>query len=682
MKVVFLMRHAGFGRNFESALLLLARHGHDVRILLERSAAIGGEEHLQKLADDEPGISIDWVDSASNTFWDPLAVGLRSTLDYLRYLEPIYDDSPSLRERARRQVPSALARACAPLAGRRTGRTLLGASLRAAERTIPPSGIADQILDQYRPDVLLVSPLLYFGSSQVDYVRAARARGIPTVLCATSWDHLTTKGLIHEAPESTLVWNEFQKDEAVQLHGLDPSAVAVTGAQAYDHWFTYRPLLARVAFCAEVGLDPDRAYVLYVCSSPFIAPGEVGFVRRWIEALRARGTRDVRNLGVLVRPHPQNAEQWRGADLTDLENVVVWPRAGANPVDTESRNDYFHSMYHAAAIMGINTSAFIESAIVGRPVYTVLDPEFAETQEGTLHFKHLLHANGGLLHVATDFDEHAAQLAEALTNPEAERVKSERFVEAFVRPLGRDVLAAPVFVECVERQARRGVRRSRLTPGYAGAVRAALTPIAAVAWAARWLDARPKRLPQSAGLGWQAADGPGARSTVRTSPGARTGAAVHRAAGGGPGRPRPRSHAERSRRVPPTRSPTSNAGSRRSRQRRAGLIWPLARRPRHRAAVLDPVRALGNSAGWAGQKAPRCRLARRRRGLVRRPLLRVHRARESHRRGRSPRARYRAAHLRGNPRAPGRRRARRGATVASRQAPGAEPSSLDGPATA
>ena len=42
----------------------------------------------------------------------------------------------------------------------------------------------------------------------------------------------------------------------------------------------------------------------------------------------------------------------------------------------------------------------IESAILGKGVFTLLDPEFAGTQEGTLHFHYLLEENGGFLHVA------------------------------------------------------------------------------------------------------------------------------------------------------------------------------------------------------------------------------------------------------------------------------------------
>ena len=78
----------------------------------------------------------------------------------------------------------------------------------------------------------------------------------------------------------------------------------------------------------------------------------------------------------------------------------------------DARADFFDSLTHSAAVVGINTTAMIEAAIVGKSVLTVLSPEFA--QESTLHFDYLLEENGGFLHVAGSLDEHVAQLAQVL----------------------------------------------------------------------------------------------------------------------------------------------------------------------------------------------------------------------------------------------------------------------------
>src|SRR5689334_8692353 len=72
----------------------------------------------------------------------------------------------------------------------------------------------------------------------------------------------------------------------------------------------------------------------------------------------------------------------------------------------------------------------------GRGVHTLLAPEFAETQEGTLHFRHLQQVNGGLLHVASDLRSHVAGLEAAILDPDASGARGRRFVEAFVRPFG------------------------------------------------------------------------------------------------------------------------------------------------------------------------------------------------------------------------------------------------------
>jgi hypothetical protein len=110
----------------------------------------------------------------------------------------------------------------------------------------------------------------------------------------------------------------------------------------------------------------------------------------------------------------------------------------------------YDSLHHSAAVVGLNTSAMIEAAIVGRPVFTIADPEFSGGQQGTLHFWYLLEEHGGVVTMATNFREHFAQLAAGLDNPAAVAEISRRFVSAFVRPHGLDKPAAPIMATAVE----------------------------------------------------------------------------------------------------------------------------------------------------------------------------------------------------------------------------------------
>ena len=486
MKILFATSHFGFLRNFEFAIRALAARGHEFRLVADRRDSLGGARTIENISADYPGaVSVAQGPKVKDTTWQPLGSALRLTLDYWRYLHARYADSPKLTARAASQAPAfASMVGRVPLLGTRPGLKAMGRAVRGLERTLPIAPEVLSFLERERPDLLLVTPLLYFGSFQGDYVRAARRLGIRSVLCVGSWDHLTTKGLIHVIPDRVVVWNETQRREAGEIHGITPERVVVTGAQAYDHWFVTKPSSTRQAFCACVGLRPDRPYLLYLCSSPFITPHEVGFVERWTAGIRASVVPELREAGILVRPHPQNFEQWADVDFSRFGNASIFPRGGANPVDQEARAEYFDSIYHSAGVVGVNTSALIESGIIGRMVYTVLDGEFTGTQEGTLHFRHLQSVNGGLLHVGRNLGDHYAQLTDLLTGRTAVDDRARHFVESFIRPGGLDVPAAEIFADVIEAEARHGGITPQPEAALAPVWHAILSPLAVAAKAA------------------------------------------------------------------------------------------------------------------------------------------------------------------------------------------------------
>jgi hypothetical protein len=199
----------------------------------------------------------------------------------------------------------------------------------------------------------------------------------------------------------------------------------------------------------------------------------------------------MQEIGVLVRPHPYNCHAWDPDPVADLHGVAVFPRRGYNPIDVESRVDFYDSIHHSAAVVGINTSAMIEAAIIGRPVFSLLAKEFAGTQEGTIHFHHLLPENGGCVRIASTLDEHVRQVSERLRNPEDARAEAERFIASFIRPHGVDRPATPIFVETVERFAAAPRPTARAMPWWAPALWPAILSISAVAAVVDWGRRRP-----------------------------------------------------------------------------------------------------------------------------------------------------------------------------------------------
>jgi hypothetical protein len=126
------------------------------------------------------------------------------------------------------------------------------------------------------------------------------------------------------------------------------------------------------------------------------------------------------------------------------------------PTDQQSKRDYFDSLYHAEAVVGINTTALVDSAIVRRPVFTLMHDRFRSTQTGTPHFSYLLarDEDNGLLSVAHTWEEHFDQLGAIVRSPNGHVDQIDSFLRAFIRPHGLDQPAAPLMVEAIERTAR------------------------------------------------------------------------------------------------------------------------------------------------------------------------------------------------------------------------------------
>ena len=330
------------------------------------------------------------------------------------------------------------------------------AALTACERAIPRGAKIDEYLQEQAADVVLFTPLIgLVASPQLDYLQSAKALGYPTALCVWSWDHLSSKAILRNVPDRIFVWNETQRNEALTLHGVRPeqSSSLALSASTSGSIDARQPTERRSA-----GRSGWRATARFCCTcAPLFST-----------AARARrfssnaGSRQVRTCGleplasipIVVRPHPARLKEWADVNVTEDPGVRLW---GRNPVDPDAKADYFDSLHHSAAVVGLNTSAFLEGAIAGKPVFTTLLPEHYENQEGTIHFHYLLNVGGGLLHTAKTLDEQCRQLNAALQATEQMSPKSRRFVEAFIRPRGTDVPASPVFADAVE--ALRGVSR-------------------------------------------------------------------------------------------------------------------------------------------------------------------------------------------------------------------------------
>jgi len=456
LKILFVIPNGFYARNFASVIDALGHSRHKIVIGLEKD---------ENASDDAPtaakAVLHSYIKRAKNRVevvhlperesrvWRQAGRQVAALWDYSRYALPLHRHAHRCAARAKAVLvpPMHVFSFLVEALGTRAARSIARICSWLYAILPPDPSIRRSLLD-HDPDVVLITPLIDLGSDQADYVKACRQLRIPVGHCVASWDNLTNKGLIKALPDRVFVWNEAQEAEAVTLHGVPQDRIIVTGAQIFDHWFTTKPSRNRAEFCAVASLDPSKLILLYTASSVFICRNEVDFVLEWLGALRGSDDARLRDVGILIRPHPKATKtmsQWNHVALKQFKNVVVFPQGDRLSLAKDSEADYYDSLYHAAAVVGINTSAMLEASIVGRRPFTILRDEVRGGQDGMVHFQHL--TRNQFLGVAPNLEEHICQLGKELDGT-ADRTSG--FVNSFLRPYGLDQPATPIFVAEVE----------------------------------------------------------------------------------------------------------------------------------------------------------------------------------------------------------------------------------------
>ena len=445
MKIVFALHDPAVLRSFEKVIRQLCDRGHHVKVL--HGDAYADKPVVVDNALRACNSELSNFESMPMRFrkkWLRLS-NVRELIDYANYLRPQHP-TPWEAHRWRRQIifkPLSKALKYSRRVNQLFANQRVFRMLKWMERRIPTDPEILRWLNAERPDVVVSSPYIMPRTSEIEYIQAARALEIPTIAIVLSWDNLTTKGTFHIIPDAVMVWNNTLVKEATVLHDVPRENIFITGAPVFDFWFDMQPTLDYASFCDKTGLGADQPYVLYLCSSKYISGDETLFVREFTKALN-RGE-NTQNIKVLVRPHPLNMGIWEG--VAD-ESIAVWPHNAFWVDNPEVKQDFYHSIFHSRAVIGVNTSAIIEAAILDKPCVTIMDEQYNFRQSGQGHFGHLLEAD--FLEITHSFAESAAVIADILAGKDAKQAQRQRFVSGFIRPHGLDRPASEIMARAIE----------------------------------------------------------------------------------------------------------------------------------------------------------------------------------------------------------------------------------------
>ncbi len=327
-------------------------------------------------------------------------------------------------------------------------------ALRFIQQKIPVAPEIKRHIQQHAPDILIALPLISGDSREGEYIQAANALNIPTVYSMFSWDNIASKATFHSKPGSHLVWNKPLADELSLLHDIPRERIYVTGAARFSRLLEHKDeyLLPRDEFCRVAGIDPSKKYILYV-GSTYLLDSKVQktlnedllIVDIARELAKNEKTQDVH---VLVRPHPVNARIIPALHAARNETISIYPSPGELPDTEEKRRMFYNSIYHSVAVVGVNTTAFLEASALDKPCVTIISKEYGETQQ-LVHFHHLV--DGGFLETANRVEDMGEIIGQIVSGTDERAVQRREFVKNFLKSLESGKSAVTVYADLMER---------------------------------------------------------------------------------------------------------------------------------------------------------------------------------------------------------------------------------------
>jgi hypothetical protein len=434
MKVLFVIRTIAHISYHETTLLTLVEKGHSVDIVHdEEISRAWPQDKFKHFLSTSPLFSASLLIKRKN-IWHKILNASRELRTYANYILR-KDQDEFYRKRWERVIPRAVkffssrSDCVRKIIALKMSRNLFD----WIENISPPDPRIVLSIKEKKPDVVIASPANMRFSDEVDYLKVAKALGIPTVVPVLSWDNLTTKGLFHVIPDLLLVWNRTQQTEAVQIHQVSPENIVVTGSPFLDKWFMSPPMsLSKDDFGTAVGLEKGQHYILYLGSSTNIAKDESSLVRGIADALLNAKEEKLKNIKILFRPHGANQKIY--ADFKH-PRVILWSRELQLPETTDGFADFYFSIKYAVCALGLNTTAMVDAILADCPVVALLVNEYSNTNASqAVHYKYILDAD--VYEKVTSVNEAFKAVVRLCKQQDSKNEQRRKFALNFVRPNG------------------------------------------------------------------------------------------------------------------------------------------------------------------------------------------------------------------------------------------------------
>ena len=239
----------------------------------------------------------------------------------------------------------------------------------------------ETILKKEKCTIVLVTNPMYRQETQV--WSTAKKLGIKTIGAVRSWDNLHQGLRIY--PDELLVWNEVNKQEAVELMGFPEDKIHITGACQFDQYFNQDYVKTKTQFCDELKLDPNRP-ILTLASIGSLWPGydENYMADQLIELITSKQIPG--NPQLVIRLHPVSKYEcfvpYLKYDFVRISNIPNQIPVLGWTMKKEEVGFVGNLLRHSDLVISPGSTITIETAIFDTPTlfptYHTYQPEYGK----------------------------------------------------------------------------------------------------------------------------------------------------------------------------------------------------------------------------------------------------------------------------------------------------------------
>ncbi len=229
--------------------------------------------------------------------------------------------------------------------------------------------------DLYKPS-LVFSTSIVSGSLDVEMMKEAHARGIPTVSMPKGWDNIT-KALYRFVPNVLVVQNEYMKSGAVYSQRIPREKIAVVGFPQFDWYRRPEILRSREDYCASVGLDPERKIIFFGSEGRWTPDDKniVSLLAHWVvsDALSMPSSLFVRPHFSALGEHRFDVFKGSSPHVVIDESLTLSDFFSDNwdPSIEETRK-FVNLIYHMDVLVAIASTLTLDAACFDKPVVNVM----------------------------------------------------------------------------------------------------------------------------------------------------------------------------------------------------------------------------------------------------------------------------------------------------------------------